>query len=97
MSAAKAKRPGSIKPQRGKEASGASAFATGRQVVRRTGIQHDVVVDGKVVKSAYNAGVRERFVHVTEMIYDVYGKYVDGVEKDAGRIKEHFGNGFFNL
>ncbi len=33
-------------------------------------IQHDLVIDGKVVKASYNNGVKERFVHVTEIRKD---------------------------
>ncbi|MCP4670881.1 MAG: hypothetical protein GY857_06210 [Desulfobacula sp.] len=33
-------------------------------------IQHDLVIDGKVVKASYNNGVKERFVHVTEIRQD---------------------------
>jgi hypothetical protein len=32
--------------------------------------QHDLVIDGKVVKASYNAGVKERVVHVTEIKRD---------------------------
>ena len=31
------------------------------------------------------------------MIYEVYGKYVKGLEKDTGRILEYFGNDFLQL
>jgi len=31
---------------------------------------HDLVIDGKVVKASYNAGVKERVVHVTEIKKD---------------------------
>jgi hypothetical protein len=31
------------------------------------------------------------------MVYEVYGKYVDGVERDTGQIMEYFGNAFFGL
>jgi hypothetical protein len=31
---------------------------------------HDLVIDGKVVKASYNAGVKERVVHVTEIRKD---------------------------
>ncbi|MFH0725483.1 MAG: hypothetical protein V2B19_03885 [Pseudomonadota bacterium] len=69
MSAAKAKRSESMKP--------VSENAPNRQdtielnsTPRTTGIQHDLVIDGKVVKSSYNAGVKERFVHVTEIWLD---------------------------
>ncbi len=44
-----------------------------QDVPRSTGIQHDVVIDGKVVKSSYNTGARERFVHVTEIRSDENG------------------------
>ncbi len=36
-------------------------------------IQHDLVIDGKVVKASYNNGVKERFVHVTEIRQDKNG------------------------
>ena len=32
--------------------------------------QHNLVIDGKVVKASYNNGVQERFVHVTEIKLD---------------------------
>ena len=32
-----------------------------------------------------------------EMVYEVYGKYVDGLEKDAGKIKDYFGKYFMGL
>ena len=50
MSAAKAKRPGSIKPQE------APVFATGQQVVRRTGIQHDV--GERYLECTYGLGMK---------------------------------------
>jgi hypothetical protein len=53
MSAAKAKRPGSSKSQGGKEAS---VFATGQQVVRRTGIRHDVVE--RYLECTYGLGMK---------------------------------------
>ena len=31
---------------------------------------HDIVIDGKVVKASYNAGVQERIVHATEIKKD---------------------------
>jgi len=31
------------------------------------------------------------------MVYEVYGKYVAGIEKDTGQIREYFGNDFFDL
>jgi len=33
----------------------------------------------------------------SKMTYKVYGKYVKGIEEDAGRIREYFANGFFDL
>jgi len=32
-----------------------------------------------------------------QMVYEVYGKYVAGIEKDTGQIREYFGNDFFGL
>ncbi|HOI96574.1 MAG TPA: tyrosine-type recombinase/integrase [Syntrophobacter fumaroxidans] len=32
-----------------------------------------------------------------QMVYEVYGKYVQGMEKDTGQIREYFGNDFFKL
>jgi len=32
-----------------------------------------------------------------EMIYEVYGNYVEGLEKDAGKILDYFGNDFIGL
>jgi integrase len=32
-----------------------------------------------------------------QMVYEVYGKYVDGIEADTGQIREYFGNAFFGL
>ena len=32
-----------------------------------------------------------------KMVYEVYGNYVEGLEKDAGKILEYFGNDFINL
>jgi len=32
-----------------------------------------------------------------KMIYEVYGKYVEGLETDAGKILEYFGNDFKSL
>jgi hypothetical protein len=31
------------------------------------------------------------------MVYEVYGKYVKGLEKDAGQILEYFGSDFLEL
>ena len=33
----------------------------------------------------------------TEMIYEVYGNYVEGLETDAGKIFEYFGRDFLGL
>jgi len=32
-----------------------------------------------------------------KMVYEVYGNDVEGLEKDAGKILEYFGNDFINL
>ena len=32
-----------------------------------------------------------------KMVYEVYGNYVEGLEKDAGNILEYFGNDFISL
>jgi len=32
-----------------------------------------------------------------EMVYDVYGKYVDGLETDAGKIIDYFGSDFIGI
>jgi len=32
-----------------------------------------------------------------KMVYDVYGEYVEGLEKDAGKIKDYFGRNFMGL
>lgn len=66
MRAAKAKLPGSRKPLGGED-SLLTGHASSQQSGRPTGIQHDVAIDGKVVKSTYNACARARFVHVTEI------------------------------
>ncbi len=83
MSAAKAKRGGPAKRAGGnapredasredapKEAAPKGTDSVEPQVPPPTGIQHDLLVDGKVVKSSYNSGVKERFVHVTEVRAD---------------------------
>jgi len=31
------------------------------------------------------------------MVYEVYGKYVEGLEKDAGKILGYFGKDFLGL
>lgn len=69
MSAAKAKRPKVEirKKQNNIKSSVASkSLETSQPIV----IQHDLVIDGKVVKASYNNGVKERFVHVTEIRQD---------------------------
>ena len=33
----------------------------------------------------------------TEMIYEVYGNYVEGLETDAGKISDYFGKDFICL
>lgn len=30
-------------------------------------------------------------------VYEVYGNYVEGLEKDAGKISDYFGNEFKSL
>lgn len=69
MSAAKAKRSAPSRPM-DEEAPQRTDDFERRRAPRPTGIQHDLVIDGKVVKSSYNAGVKERFVHVTEIRMD---------------------------
>ena len=74
MSAARAKRPGSPRSSECRDAPGARAPVHSQQVGRPAGNQHDMIIDGKVVKSTYNAGARERFVHVTEIRLDKNGE-----------------------
>lgn len=69
MSAARAKRCGPMKPA-GEDAPKRDVADELNPTSRTTGIQHDLVIDGKVVKSSYNSGVKERFVHVTEIRSD---------------------------
>ncbi|MFH1138352.1 MAG: transposase [Pseudomonadota bacterium] len=69
MSAAKAKRPAPSKP-RNHKATQQAAPPEKQKGSRSIKIQHDLLVDGKVVKASYNAGVTERFVHVTEVRAD---------------------------
>ncbi|MEW6184084.1 MAG: hypothetical protein AB1500_13100 [Bacillota bacterium] len=69
MSAAKAKRSAPSKPRKEEAPRRTDNFERPR-AARPTGIQHDLVIDGKVVKSSYNAGAKERFVHVTEIRTD---------------------------
>lgn len=71
MSAAKAKRSKveRIKASEITKKPAVSAQNVDQPVV----IQHDLVIDGKVVKASYNNGVKERFVHVTEIRQDENG------------------------
>jgi integrase len=32
-----------------------------------------------------------------QIVYEVYGNYVEGVEKDGGSVLEYFGNDFISL
>ncbi len=69
MSAAEAKRSQSRKlksQSTQKKQEKIEAQASRQPIV----IQHDLVIDGKVVKASYNNGVKERFVHVTEIRKD---------------------------
>ncbi|MCP4752612.1 MAG: transposase family protein, partial [Proteobacteria bacterium] len=66
MSAAKAKRSRSRKPKDKDGPKGADGIE--RQTpLEPIVVQHDLVIDGKVVKASYNGGTKERFVHVTEI------------------------------
>lgn len=69
MSAAKAKR---LKVERKKESdiTKKPVVSDQQNVDQPVVIQHDLVIDGKVVKASYNNGVKERFVHVTEIRQD---------------------------
>jgi len=69
MSAAKAKRSRSSKPidkDISKKPEPSECKNTPHPIVTH----HDLVIDGKVVKASYNAGVKERVVHVTEIKKD---------------------------
>ena len=71
MSAAKAKRTGRRPPAPAiQDASSRVDTREGQPPIRPIVAQHDLVVDGKVVKASYNSGVKERFVHVTEIRLD---------------------------
>lgn len=72
MSAARAKRPGRVnssekaimkKPETPKISDHSNESLP-------VFVQHDLVIDGKVVKASYNAGAKERVVHVTEIKKD---------------------------
>jgi hypothetical protein len=69
MSAAKAKRSRLIKSKSEKTPKSADKFKN-QGSLKPMVIQHDLVIDGKVVKASYNSGVNERFVHVTEIRLD---------------------------
>ena len=68
MSAAKAKRSGTVNP------AGSHIFKKPEAVAGKAAsnpvVIHHLVIDGKVVKSSYNAGAKERIVHVTEIKKD---------------------------
>lgn len=69
MSAAKAKRPSPKKPvseEIPKKPGAGEKRSTPSPIVKH----YDLVIDGKVVKASYNAGVKERVVHVTEIRKD---------------------------
>jgi hypothetical protein len=71
MSAAKAKRSKRQAPEPvAQDASTQSDIQEKQLPIQPIGIQHDLVIDGKVVKASYNSGVQERFVHVTEVRLD---------------------------
>jgi hypothetical protein len=81
MSAARAKRSGSVKPINEEQPPGIAPVPD-QHAPQPMGIQHDVVIDGKVVKASYNTGARERFVHVTEIRLDEAGnrcRFIIGV------------------
>ncbi len=69
MSAAKAKQSGTSKPKKQGISKEPIPSAT-QDSYTPIAIQHDLVIDGKVVKASYNSGVKERFVHVTEIRQD---------------------------
>jgi hypothetical protein len=73
MSAAKAKRSVPAKPT-DKGISRKQKISECVRVSEPIVAHHDLVIDGKAVKASYNAGVKERVVHVTEIRRD---------EKDA--------------
>ncbi len=69
MSAAKAKRSKVSKPKNQK-VSKRSASLEPQHSCQPIVTQHNLVIDGKIVKASYNNGVKERFVHVTEIRQD---------------------------
>ncbi len=69
MSAARAKRSGSAKPaEKDDIKKPEEPYDKGDH--RLIVVHHDLVIDGKVVKASYNAGAKERIVHVTEIKKD---------------------------
>jgi len=66
MSAAEAKRSVSAKPE-DKGFFRKPEISDNRSVAEPIVPPHDSVIDGKVVKASYNAGVKEHIVHVTEI------------------------------
>ena len=72
MSAAKAKRVEANRPEK-QEKPNDSTTSSFQDSCPSVVIQHDLVIDGKVVKASYNNGVKERFVHVTEIRQDENG------------------------
>ena len=69
MSAAKAKRSKLIK-SKSKDPPKKDASPEHQNAPNPTVIQYDLVIDGKVVRASYNSGIKERFVHVTEIRSD---------------------------
>lgn len=72
MIAAKAKRSVSAKPAN-KDIPRKPETSECRRIPEPLVAHHDLVIDGKVVKASYNAGVKERVVHVTEIRKDENG------------------------
>jgi hypothetical protein len=74
MSAARAKRSGPARPAKEKTSEQDALERTDSveclNAPPPASIQHDLVIDGKVVKSSYNSGAKEHFVHVTEIRAD---------------------------
>lgn len=80
MSAAKAKRAEANTPEKKEELS-SSTSSSFQDTCQSVAIQHDLVIDGKVVRASYNNGVTERFVHVTEIRQnenDVRSRFIIG-------------------
>lgn len=70
MSAARAKRSGSAKPAEKSDVKKSEEPVITKDGQRLIVIHRDLVIDGKVVKASYNAGAKERMVHVTEIKKD---------------------------